>query len=428
MATLQNIGKLKYRGKDGQWHPLPVVVQDASGGVSTISGKGAPTSATQGKVNQLYRDESTDKLYICTGDDGGYTWAAVSGGSVDVDATLTKAGYAADAKAAGDAIEKKLDTTALPTAINDALAQAKASGAFDGEKGEPGADGKDGKPGIDGKDGITPHVGENGNWYIGDTDTGVRAQGNKGEPGADGHPGADGQSGTDGQDGVTPHIGENGNWWIGTTDTGVSATGSSDKSLGITSAMIGQIVRIDAVDANGKPTAWEAVDETNRMEWKKICDIVIGEDDDNVAALSTSTMTDGTPLSELNIQEIIFAGYTQIAEASSYPYCTFFVNDRSVIIGQNFNTFIDKKVFFRGRFGIIGDGYATAEWCTGDSATQWIAGGGIVVEPHYYGANKPEIEDKYNFTKITSIKLTGPKSNSGIKNDIKFARLLVYGR
>lgn len=109
MATLQNIGKLKYRGKDGQWLPLPVVVQDADGSVSTISGKGAPTSATQGKMNQLYRDEDTQKLYICTAVSGGYTWAAVSGGSVDVDTTLTKAGYAADAKAAGDAIGRKLD-------------------------------------------------------------------------------------------------------------------------------------------------------------------------------------------------------------------------------------------------------------------------------------------------------------------------------
>ena len=113
MATLQNIGKLKYRGKDGQWHPLPVVVQDAGCGVSTISGKGAPTSETQGEVNQLYRDEDTQRLYICTATDGGYTWAEVSGsgsgGSVDVDATLTKAGQAADAKAAGDAIGKKID-------------------------------------------------------------------------------------------------------------------------------------------------------------------------------------------------------------------------------------------------------------------------------------------------------------------------------
>ena len=107
MATLQNIGKLKYRGKDGLWHPLPVVVQDTGGGVSTISGKGAPTSETQGKVNQLYRDEDTQKLYICTATDGRYTWAAVSGvgsggGSVDVDDTLTKAGKAADAAVVGN--------------------------------------------------------------------------------------------------------------------------------------------------------------------------------------------------------------------------------------------------------------------------------------------------------------------------------------
>lgn len=155
MATLQNIGKLKYRGKDGQWHPLPVVVQDADGSVSTISGKGAPTSTTVGAVNQLYRDEDTQKLYICTAADGGYTWAAVSGGSVDVDDTLTKAGYAADAKAAGDAIGNKLDKTALPTAINDALARAKASGEFDGAKGDKG---DKGDPGAQGIRGATPNL------------------------------------------------------------------------------------------------------------------------------------------------------------------------------------------------------------------------------------------------------------------------------
>lgn len=113
MATLQNLGVLKYRDKDGNWKPLPVVLQSSggggSGGISTISGKGQPTESTVGRLNQLYRDEDTQRLYICTAVDGGYTWAAVSGGSVDVDATLTKAGYAADAKAAGDAIGRKID-------------------------------------------------------------------------------------------------------------------------------------------------------------------------------------------------------------------------------------------------------------------------------------------------------------------------------
>ena len=153
MATLQNIGKLKYRGKDGLWHPLPVVVQDAGGGISTISGKGAPTTATQGEVNQLYRDEDTQRLYICTAVDGGtYTWAVVSGGggTVEVDATLTQPGKAADAKAVGDAIANKLDATALPAAVDKALAQAKASGAFDGAKGDKGDPGERGIPGKDG--------------------------------------------------------------------------------------------------------------------------------------------------------------------------------------------------------------------------------------------------------------------------------------
>ena len=244
MATLQNLGVLKYRDKDGNWKPLPVVLQSSggggSGGISTISGNGQPTESTVGRLNQLYRDESTDKLYICTGVEGGYTWAAVVSDTEDavtytaqtlteeqktqaranigagtsnfsgsyndltnkpnipaasvIDTTLSKSGQAADAKAAGDAIAQKLDATALPTAINDALAQAKASGEFDGAK---GADGKDGA-GMD-----------------------------------------------------------------------------------VTGANVGQIAKITAVDSAGKPTAWEAVDMPSGGgggdEWELIADVTISE-------------------------------------------------------------------------------------------------------------------------------------------------------
>ena len=41
--------------------------------------------------------------------------------------------------------------------------------------------------------------------------------------GAQGEKGDKGDKGSDGQDGTTPHIGENGNWWLGEIDTGVSA-------------------------------------------------------------------------------------------------------------------------------------------------------------------------------------------------------------
>ncbi len=134
----------------------------------------------------------------------------------------------------------------------DAIERAAREGKFDGkpgEKGDPGANGKDyiltdadkreiarivGEEGefanvppevhigdeaptedevlwVDTdeyvtEDGIfvTPKIGENGNWYIGEIDTGVRAQGptgEKGDPGADGAKGDKGDPGADGEKG-----------------------------------------------------------------------------------------------------------------------------------------------------------------------------------------------------------------------------------
>ena len=229
--------------------PLPAPTEDvyaqilaAYAGIKILSGKGAPTLTTQGKVNQLYRDEDTQRLYICTATDGGYTWAEVSGGSVDVDATLTKAGYAADAKAAGDAIGKKLDATALPTAVNDALAQAKASGEFDGAKGEKGDKGDTGAQGIRGEKGDTGPAGEKG-------DTGPA-----------------GPKGADGKDGA---------------------------GMDITGAKVGQIAKITAVDSAGKPTAWEAVDMPSGGggggHWETVLDTVWEQDVINPTAFDSET-------------------------------------------------------------------------------------------------------------------------------------------
>ena len=66
----------------------------------------------------------------------------------------------------------------------------------DGTDGAPGRDGVDGQPGKDGKDGITPTIGDNGNWYLGGTDTGKPS---RGADGATGATGATGEKGTDGK-------------------------------------------------------------------------------------------------------------------------------------------------------------------------------------------------------------------------------------
>ena len=107
-----------------------------------------------------------------------------------------------------------------------------------GDKGDNGTNGQDGQPGRDGQNGGTPRIGDNGNWWVGNTDLGVKAQGNpgtngqNGQPGRDGQPGQpgrdgqNGQPGRDGQNGETPRIGDNGNWWIGNEDTGKPARGA----------------------------------------------------------------------------------------------------------------------------------------------------------------------------------------------------------
>ena len=92
-----------------------------------------------------------------------------------------------------------------------------------------------GQDGADGKDGATPYIGANGNWYVDGRDTGVKASGTNGKDGKDGKDGRDGidgqdgADGKDGADGLTPFIGANGNWWIGETDTGIKAIAQTDE-------------------------------------------------------------------------------------------------------------------------------------------------------------------------------------------------------
>lgn len=88
--------------------------------------------------------------------------------------------------------------------------------------------GRDGAKGDKGDTGTTPQlkIGEDNLWHVsydnGETwvSLGVKATG---DTGAQGEKGDKGDTGAAGKDGLTPHIGENGNWWVGDTDTGVSA-------------------------------------------------------------------------------------------------------------------------------------------------------------------------------------------------------------
>ena len=53
---------------------------------------------------------------------------------------------------------------------------------------------------VKGDPGDTPYIGANGNWFIGNTDTGVKAKGDKGDTGAAGKNGSDGKTPVRGTD------------------------------------------------------------------------------------------------------------------------------------------------------------------------------------------------------------------------------------
>ena len=202
-------------------------------------------------------------------------------------------------------------------------------------------DGADGKPGTAGADGVTPHIGDNGNWYLGAEDTGKPSRGEKGEkgdtgaagprgetgpqgtPGKDGANGKDGKPGEKGADGApgvyygtTQPTGDTHPVWLdpdGDHDDGgllpaVNAadngkvlrvvnsawsaedmpTGGTD--MGITGAKVGQIAKIAAVDASGVPTAWAPVDmPSGGGHWETVLDTVWEQDVINPTAFDSET-------------------------------------------------------------------------------------------------------------------------------------------
>lgn len=112
-----------------------------------------------------------------------------------------------------------------------AMADLKGDTGAPGKDGTNGKDGADGKPGAAGADGVTPHIGGNGNWYIGSTDTGKPS---RGVTGAKGDAGATGPAGPVGPAGPAGAPGKDG------SDATVTAA-SIKGALGYTPAAPGDI-------------------------------------------------------------------------------------------------------------------------------------------------------------------------------------------
>lgn len=60
----------------------------------------------------------------------------------------------------------------------------------------------------------------------------------------------------------------------------IGTPSGTDISLNVTGATVGQTIKVKAVDADGKPTAWEAVDMAagDTEVWEKVCEVTTTED------------------------------------------------------------------------------------------------------------------------------------------------------
>lgn len=95
----------------------------------------------------------------------------------------------------------------LQAATNEALAQAKASGEFDGPQGPQGPAGKDGADGAHGKNGTSATHSWNGTVLTITSASGTSSSDLKGDKGDKGNTGPAGKDGTPGADGKTPEYG-----------------------------------------------------------------------------------------------------------------------------------------------------------------------------------------------------------------------------
>lgn len=88
--------------------------------------------------------------------------------------------------------------------------------------------------------------------------------------------------------------------------------GGTDISLGLTAATVGQTVKVKAVDTDGKPTAWEAVDMAGGETWELIASGEMQE----AALLSIDKDNNGLPFS-LKSAQIFVRGDISIPKSST---------------------------------------------------------------------------------------------------------------
>ena len=172
-------GKDGIDGKDGVNGKDGTDGKDGINGKDGIDGRTVEVRSTDAHIQWRYDDGEWQNLVALTDITG-------PSGSTGTD------GRTPEFRADNDMLQWRYAGDSIWLNLYD-MSTLQGKDGTDGKDGQDGKDGTNGRDGVDGRDGNTPFIGDNGNWWIADSDTGVKAQG------ADG---ADGQNGENGKDGI----------------------------------------------------------------------------------------------------------------------------------------------------------------------------------------------------------------------------------
>lgn len=182
-------------------------------------------------------------------DEGKLVFTLTDGSTIDLGSVVGPEGKKGDTGDRGEQGQKG-DAGASITSI-EKKSQSGTAAAYtvtlsDGTSFELEIETAKGADGKDGTDGVTPHIGENGNWYLGETDTGKSSRGEQGEAGPN-----EITTGTDteiaglmkGADGKVAQA-------VAGTDYATPAQlAAKQNALNINLANVGNMIRVDQVSA-----------------------------------------------------------------------------------------------------------------------------------------------------------------------------------
>lgn len=144
-----------------------------------------------------------------------------------------------------------------------------------------------------------------------------------------------------------------------------------DFSLGISSATVGQIAKISAVDDNGVPTAWGPADMPSGgggREWVKIGEVTTAEDTTEAMHIKFTKDVNGNLLS---LKGVLIIGRALFSDANQH-WCTLTCNDNPY--GGNANYFLHAPVLRNGQFFTIYSEFLRADGVNSVAFTAFNAG------------------------------------------------------